>query len=84
MKLMLKNLKSIIDEEREMRICNIQKTGAITVIDDIVYIEGVRMPICPGKGHNTTIVNEKVYMNGYQLVNGRWKKTLRALWYKWF
>ena len=49
MKLMLKNLKSIIDEEREMRICNIQNTGLITVIDDIVYIEGVRMPICPGK-----------------------------------
>ena len=42
------------------------------------------MPPCPGKGHNSTIINNKVYLNGYELVDGKWKKTLRALWHKWF
>ena len=56
----------------------------IVVIGNEVTIDGVKMPPCPGKGHNSTIINNKVYLNGYELVDGKWKKTLRALWHKWF
>lgn len=56
----------------------------VVVIGNEVIINGVKMPPCPAKGHNSTIINNKVYMNGYELVDGKWKKTLRALWYKWF
>ena len=27
---------------------------------------------------------DNIYIDGYELVNNKWKKTLRALWYKWF
>lgn len=58
--------------------------SGVVVIGNEVTINGVKMPPCPTKGYNSTIVNNKVYLNGYELVNGKWKKTLKALWYKWF
>ena len=58
--------------------------SGVIVIGNEVTINGVKMPPCPAKGHNSTIINDKVYLNGYELVNGEWKKTLRALWHKWF
>ena len=57
-------------------------SNGVVVIGNKVIINGVHMPPCPAEGHNSTIVNNKVYLNGYELVNGKWKKTLRALWYK--
>lgn len=58
--------------------------SGVVVIGNEVTINGVKMLPCPAKGHNSTIINDKVYLNGYELVNGKWKKTLRALWHKWF
>ena len=59
-------------------------SSGVVVIGNEVTINGVKTPPCPVKGHNSTIINNKVYLNGYELVNGQWKKTLRALWHKWF
>jgi NDP-sugar pyrophosphorylase family protein len=59
-------------------------SSGVVVVGNEVTINGVKMPPCPVKGHNSTIVNNKVYLNGYELVNGKWKKTLKALWHKWF
>lgn len=59
-------------------------SSGVVVIGNEVTINGVKMPPCPVKGHNSTIINNKVYLNGYELVNGKWKKTLKALWHKWF
>lgn len=63
---------------------NIQINNSTTVIGNEVTINGVKMPPCPSKGHISTVINNKVYIDGYELVNGEWKKTLRALWHKWF
>ena len=30
------------------------------------------------------IQNGHVYINGYELKNGKWKRTLRAWWHWWF
>lgn len=59
-------------------------TSGVAVIGNEVTIDGVKMPPCPAKGHCSTIINNKVYLNGYELINGKWKRTLRAWWYKWF
>jgi hypothetical protein len=67
---------------KHMRNC--VKCSGVTIIDNEVTINGVKIPPCPGKGHSSTIINNKVYLNGYELIDGEWKKTLRALWYKWF
>lgn len=62
----------------------ISQNIGIVVSENEVTINGVKMPPCPAKGHNSTIIDNKVYLNGYELVNGKWKRTLKALWYKWF
>lgn len=37
------------------------------------------------KGNNITNANGEVYIDGYQLMpNGKWKRTIRAIWYKYF
>ena len=58
--------------------------SGVSIIDDEIIINGIKMPPCPAKGHNSTIIGDKLYMNGYELVDGKWKKTPRALWHKWF
>ena len=63
---------------------NIQIGNGIVVIGNEVTVNGIKMPPCPVSGHNSTIIGNKIYLNGYELINGKWKKTLRALWYKWF
>ena len=62
----------------------ISSNSRVVVIGNEVMINGVKLPPCPAKGHNSTIINNKVYLNGYEFVNGKWKKTLIALWHKWF
>lgn len=62
----------------------ISSNSGVVVIGNEVTINGVKMPPCPAKGCNSTIINNKVYLDGYELINGKWKKTLRALWHKWF
>ena len=63
---------------------NIQISNGTVVTDDRVIINGVELPPCPAKGCCTTIINNKVYIGGYEFVNGKWKRTLRGLWHLWF
>jgi hypothetical protein len=49
-----------------------------------IYVSGQKIPNPPGGLNNTTIINNKVYVNGYEYKNGKWKRTLRALWHMWF
>lgn len=62
----------------------VSSSNGVVVINNEVIIDGVKMPPCPARGYNSTIIGNKVYLNGYELINGVWKKTLRSLWYKWF
>lgn len=54
------------------------------IMNNEIIIGGIKMPPCPASGHNITIINNKVYANGYELIDGKWKRTLKALWYKFF
>ena len=63
---------------------NFQHSGNVIVINNEVYINGEKMPSCPTEGNNVSIVDNKVFIDGYELINGKWKRTLKALWHKWF
>lgn len=63
---------------------NIQISGNCTVIGNKVIINGVELPPVPSKGYNSTVINGKVYIDGYEFKDGKWKRTLKALWYLWF
>lgn len=57
--------------------------NGITVTDNHVIIEGRKYPL-PCKPTNTTMINGKVYINGYEFKNGKWKKTIKAIFHKYF
>lgn len=56
---------------------------SVVQINRTVVIDGVELPPCPSKSKwtSSTIVNNKVYLNGYEFKNGEWKRTLKALWH---
>jgi hypothetical protein len=33
------------------------------------------------KGNNITTINGKCYIDGFELVNGKWKRTFWSLWH---
>ena len=49
-----------------------------------IYIDGQKIPNPPCEFNNTSIINNKVYVNGYEYRDGEWKKTLAAWWHKYF
>ena len=63
---------------------NIHINNGVVIANGEVIVYGVKMPPCPAKGHNSTIINGRVYLNGYELTNGKWRRTFKSLWYKWF
>lgn len=57
------------------------------IVGNKIMINGKQVPPVPGKRgsyRSVTTINNKVYIDGYEFVDGYWEKTLRALWYKWF
>lgn len=54
------------------------------IINGTVIVNGVELPPPPTGCYSTTVINNKVYIDGYEFKNGKWKKTLRAWWHLWF
>ena len=63
---------------------NYQYSGNIIVQGNRVIVNGEILPPAPSNGYNSTVIDCKVYIDGYEFKNGKWRKTLRALWHKWF
>ena len=56
---------------------NIQVNDNCVVIGNRVWINGEELPPCPSNGHNTTQINGKVYIDGYEYKKGKWRKLLK-------
>ena len=56
----------------------------IFVVDNEVKINGEKLPPCPSAGRNVTIIDGKVYIDGYEWTGDRWKRTVRAIWHMVF
>ena len=63
---------------------NLQICGSTTVKGNQVWIDGVALPPAPCKGHNSTVIDGNVYLDGYEFKKGKWRRTLKALWHLWF
>lgn len=58
---------------------------AVRLTDYYVEIDGTKyLPPTSGNYGSVSIVNDEIFINGYQFVNGRWKRTLKALWHLLF
>lgn len=58
----------------------------VQVINNKIYYKGNLLPEHPKKStsSNVTIINDKLYINGFEWKNNQWKRTLKAIWYYWF
>ena len=54
---------------------------SVAQINNRVIINGVEVPPCPSKSKNvkSCVINDKIYVNGFEFKNGEWKRTLSAL-----
>ena len=62
----------------------INKEGAfmnVNIIGNKVFVNGSALPPIPGtkSSINLSQASNKLYVNGYEYRNGRWKRTLRAI-----
>ena len=56
---------------------------------DGIYLNGKNLPPLPNQSknngftisNNTTIIDNHIFVNGYEYKNGEWKRTFRALWH---
>ena len=52
---------------------------------DRMVVNGVAIPVPPKiKANSVTIIDNRLFVGGYEYIGGKWKRTLRALWHKWF
>lgn len=58
-------------------------SGQLIVGEEIIVNEKI-IPKPPGNSHNISIINDRVFANGYEYKNGEWVKTLLAMWNKYF
>lgn len=80
----------IVDYDEELPLTepdvtdeDFRKSMSVVQIQGTIVIDGVELPPCPSKSKwtNSTIINNKVYVNGYEYKDGEWKRTLKALWH---
>lgn len=52
----------------------------------VVIIDGEVVPFHPKmNGRSITTINDKkCYIDGYELIDGKWKRTFLATWHKFF
>lgn len=62
-----------IGENNKIKNCQIARNS-----------NGEQIPYPFAEARNITMINGKVFVDGYEWKDGVWKKTLRAMWYKWF
>lgn len=64
----------------------LSKGHKFTQIGNKIFIDDVEVPpvISSSKGTNSTIIDGKLYVNGYEWKDGYWKRTLKAFWYNLF
>lgn len=62
----------------------IQNGQEVRYSKDRIVVNGVTISNPPKfKTNSVTIVDNRLFVGGYEYINGKWKRTLRALWHKW-
>lgn len=71
-----------------MMVNYISQNGKEILLDnEYLYYLGERYPLpkgCKRSTRNITTINDKVFINGYEFKDGKFKKTLKALFHKYF
>lgn len=63
---------------------SIMSNTVITNCNGKIILNGEVIEYPSKEYHSVTIINNSVFVDGKEYKNGKWKRTLRALWHKWF
>lgn len=64
---------------------NYIQSDGVVVNNMTVLIEGKTIPFPKDvTGNNVTISDKEVFVDGHELIDGEWKKTLKGLWNRYF
>jgi hypothetical protein len=58
--------------------------NGLIICHDTIRYNGKILPNPPhfkSNNHNVTTVDNRLYINGYEWKNGKWKRTFAALWH---
>jgi hypothetical protein len=58
--------------------------NGLIICHNTIRYNGVVLPNPPrfqNNNHNVTQIDNRLYINGYEWKDGKWKRTLKALWY---
>lgn len=58
--------------------------NVITIGNQNVFVNGKKYTLPNGKCSSSTVIDNHIFIDGYELKNGKWKKTLRAIFHKYF
>lgn len=57
----------------------------VYILDNMIYIDNKYIqPPHMESTKRITVIGDKVFMNGFEYKNGKWERTLRALWHMLF
>lgn len=66
------------------RIKNSNICSGQLILGKKIIVNGKRIPEPPRDGHNISIINDRVFANGYEYKDGEWVKTFSGIWHKYF
>lgn len=58
--------------------------NGLIICHNTIRYNGVALPNPPhfkSNNHNVTQIDNHLYINGYEWKDGKWKRTLKALWH---
>lgn len=54
------------------------------ILDEEIILNGKKIPKPPYGGQNISIINDRVFADGYEYRDGEWIKTFSAMIHKYF
>lgn len=53
------------------------------IIGEEIIVNGKNIPSPPENERNISIINNRVFADGYEYLDGKWVKTFAAMWHKY-
>lgn len=66
------------------RIKNSNICSGQLILDKEIIVNGKKIPEPPCDSHNISIINDRVFADGYEYKDGEWVKTFSAMRHKYF
>ena len=75
-------MKMIEDEKHNNVVTN--DSNVVVIGNEGVFANGKKYPLPSHKCSPSTVINNRIFIDGYELKDGKWKKTPRAVFHKYF